>query len=369
MTARDRQNSVPPADTPITGTGGKRPRLKGCLAAAAAVAAVSLVAIGALLWQGFREYPEYYYQRGMAAQENDERLECLQRAAWRGHAEAQWQLSFRCTHCGKVPLAEDGVPVSRHNCRESSYPDYGGGYRERKEEQYRIYAENMWYLQKAAEKGHLEAQYWLGVMHFGGNLGDDYSRLFKLDDRQSDAECEKWLRKAAERGHAGAQYRLGEFFINCIHPKQGAWKEAEKWYLMAADQGSAEAQWSLATCYHMGDGVERNPAEAVKWYRKLIDKSTEPDADVLVRLGNLHYDEGDYAEAAKWCLKLAEMGEADGVAYRLGCLHEHGLGGIERNLAEAAEWYRKATRNSDDYNKEAEKALERLGVPQQKEER
>ena len=45
-----------------------------------------------------------------------------------------------------------------------------------------------------------------------------------------------------------------------------------EYYLKAAKQGDAEAQYNLGVCYRNGYGVEKNPAEAVKWLRKAADQ-------------------------------------------------------------------------------------------------
>jgi hypothetical protein len=44
--------------------------------------------------------------------------------------------------------------------------------------------------------------------------------------------------------------------------------EAVRWYRMAADRGNAEAQNDLAVMYDAGDGVAEDDAEAVRWYRQ-----------------------------------------------------------------------------------------------------
>ena len=44
----------------------------------------------------------------------------------------------------------------------------------------------------------------------------------------------------------------------------------------AAEQGDAKAQFVLGGCYDFGDGVEKNPTEAVKWYRKAAEQGYAP---------------------------------------------------------------------------------------------
>lgn len=55
--------------------------------------------------------------------------------------------------------------------------------------------------------------------------------------------------------------------------EQGRGTEKDKkkamWYLQrAAEQGSCRAQVKYAYLLETGDGVEKNPAQAVEWYRK-----------------------------------------------------------------------------------------------------
>ena len=76
---------------------------------------------------------------------------------------------------------------------------------------------------------------------------------------------------AAKQGHAYAQHNLGVMYsIGEGVPKNEA--EAVKWYRKAADQGNAYAQFNLASKYNDGKGVPENYAEAAKWYRKAADQ-------------------------------------------------------------------------------------------------
>ena len=75
----------------------------------------------------------------------------------------------------------------------------------------------------------------------------------------------KWYRKAAEQGHAQAQYNLG---VLCERG-EGVEKnlsEAFKCYLKAAKQGYAPSQFSLGLSYFDAKGVSQDRAEAVKWW-------------------------------------------------------------------------------------------------------
>ena len=82
-----------------------------------------------------------------------------------------------------------------------------------------------WYT-KAAEQGHVNAQYNLGRLYrFGG--GDEVPQDFK--------QSVYWLTKAAEQGHVNAQYRLGNMYQYGDEVPQD-YQQAFSWYTKAAEQ-------------------------------------------------------------------------------------------------------------------------------------
>ena len=54
------------------------------------------------------------------------------------------------------------------------------------------------WFRRAAEAGHLEAKFFLGLMHLNG-----------VGMEKSAVRAAAWFERAAEQGHAGAQYQLG----------------------------------------------------------------------------------------------------------------------------------------------------------------
>src|SRR6266498_2404727 len=84
--------------------------------------------------------------------------------------------------------------------------------------------------------------------------------------------------------------------------------EAVKWFRKAAEQNYAEAQFDLALCYTKGEGVAKDQVEAVKWYRKAAEQNF---AKAQYNLG-LCYTKGegvpkDQVEAVQWYRKAAEQ--------------------------------------------------------------
>ena len=112
--------------------------------------------------------------------------------------------------------------------------------------------------------------------------------------RRNAIEATKWLQKAAEHGHQDAQWTLGicyfkkidstfEAFIsdkgnrmyildgiNGSVPKDEA--EAVKWFRKAAEQGHQDARLKLGECYLYGKGVTKDEVEATTWSKKVVEQ-------------------------------------------------------------------------------------------------
>ena len=210
-------------------------------------------------------------------------------------------------------------------------------------------AEAVKWFRLAAEQGYADAQFNLGGMYANGE-----------GVPKDDAEALRWYRLAAEQGQAAAQFNLGAAYTN----GQGVLKddaEAVKWFRLAAEQGSPQrssisgscttkarvssrtmpkpcagigwppsrvcrAQFNLGIMYANGEGVLKDDAEAVKWYRLAAEQG---HANAQYNLGVM-YDNGigvlkDDAEAVKWYRLAAEQGYAN-AQHNLGAMYADGRG-------------------------------------------
>ena len=89
-----------------------------------------------------------------------------------------------------------------------------------------------------------------------------------------------------------------------------------------AEQGNVDVQVELGDLYLAGEGVPRDDAQAMNWYRKAADHG---NARAQIRVGDM-YDNAhsvfwDYAQAVAWYRKAAEAGNADG-QYKLGLMYD-----------------------------------------------
>ncbi len=93
-----------------------------------------------------------------------------------------------------------------------------------------------------------------------------------------------YYRRAAELGHAQAQFKLGVMYYSGDGVKQD-YVETVKWYRKAAEQEYAPAQYNLGLMYQCGYGVQQDKSEAVKWYRKAAEQGDTDAQEALKRLG------------------------------------------------------------------------------------
>lgn len=120
----------------------------------------------------------------------------------------------------------------------------------------------IWY-RKAADQGHVEAQYIMGLLN---TLGEGVP--------QSDYNAFYWYKKAAENGHVEAQMTVGDCYSDGRGVTQSDY-HAFYWYKKAAEQGDPFAQTAVGICYEYGSGVSKNKTIALRWYRKAAAQGIE----------------------------------------------------------------------------------------------
>jgi TPR repeat protein len=93
--------------------------------------------------------------------------------------------------------------------------------------------ESLKWIHKAANNGHINAQYTLGGIYLHGTTVT-----------KDAAEAMRWFRLAAERGHAIAQNDIG---YGCEKGVTGITnlQDAYVWYQLAAKQGEKKSQFNL----------------------------------------------------------------------------------------------------------------------------
>ena len=189
------------------------------------------------------------------------------------------------------------------------------------------------YYQMAAVQGHLWGMYNLSGCYVSGQ-GTDLDLL----------KAGEWLRKAAEGGLQEAidtlndnpQFKddlqvplpepsISQTIENNDISELPTDEELKKWRKLAKD-GDSNAMLQIGLCYHNGNGVSQNYAEASKWFRKAADLG---NAEAQFQLGEKYTEcygcVQNFQEAAKWYRKAANLDHPESL-FKLGLLYKKGQG-------------------------------------------
>lgn len=185
--------------------------------------------------------------------------------------------------------------------------------------------------------------------------------LSRKSQGKSDGDFFHSIRKAAECGDTIAQFKLGGMYSEGSAIERND-AEAAKWYLKAAEQDHIEAQFILGVMYERGDGVARDDDQSYKWIEKAARQGyararvmLESDKWVLYQQARKPAAEihGQSAGSApevsreqidKYVLKAGD-GDVD-AQYNLGIIYYHGEG-IPKDFAQALTWFQKAAEQDD----------------------
>ena len=118
--------------------------------------------------------------------------------------------------------------------------------------------------------------------------------------------------------------------------------EAMKWFRKAADQGYVPGQVELGLLYFRGLGVSKDFHRAQEWFELAARLSLNPEAHFRAGEG---YFRGlgvpqDYGTAVQYYLTAARQGHPV-AQYLIGSMYEAGWG-VEQNLITAWVWYKRA---------------------------
>ena len=153
------------------------------------------------------------------------------------------------------------------------------------------------------------------------------------------------LRKAAANGQPRAQFEVARRFAKGKTVERD-FAEAARWYMRAASQGFAPAQYRLAALYERGRGLKRDVGRARIWYQRSAEAgNVKAMHNLAVLYTKTPGKSPDYASASQWFAKAARHGLSDS-QFNLGILHENGLG-LPKDLKRAYKWFLLAAKAGD----------------------
>ena len=190
-------------------------------------------------------------------------------------------------------------------------------------------------LLKQAESGDAEAQFQLGCLYFGNELGMDPDELKFLDMDIDEARgrcivksgymAVKWFRRAALQGHVKAQNALAQSYLGGSHPvvghrafltektKEVMFEEIRKWCRMAAANGDP---------FVMMERFEPDETNTSADFRErkgkaldiLREAARQGNVKAMLAAGhemNRYGDEHEREEAEEWYRQAAELGSVE----------------------------------------------------------
>lgn len=174
---------------------------------------------------------------------------------------------------------------------------------------------NIFFLNKAAFSGDLDAQHELGIrLVLGLGISKELNRGLE------------WLKKAGLAGQSDAQFALGFIYDEGVLVGRNL-KIATSWYQKAVESGNAEARFNLANCHHL-QGNHEAAFQIWNQIAKTGDHRSRNNVGTYLALG-IATAKGVFAAAE--IFKQAEKNGYIVATYNLGVCYELGEGVVQSN--------------------------------------
>ena len=204
-----------------------------------------------------------------------------------------------------------------------------------------IAAVYMTYPEVGAVFGVTEKQYELAEKHLTGKRGNRIDYVLAA----------KWFRKAADQKHAAAQFQLGRLYLAGLGVDKDP-AEADKCFRRAfgglrraAQKGRAREQNLLGDCYLNGWGIEQDEKKAADWYGKAANAKYAP---AQYNLGDCYLNGRgvgkDEKKAVEWFRKAERKDSSARIA--LGDCYLYGRG-VEKDGRKGMMYYLMAAKKGD----------------------
>ncbi|KAG8887808.1 hypothetical protein FRB98_008990 [Tulasnella sp. 332] len=151
---------------------------------------------------------------------------------------------------------------------------------------------------------------------------------------KSTQDATRMLQKLADRGHHEAQYFLADCYANGIGTPRGRqdFDKAYPLFVQAAKHRHADAAYRAGICCENGWGCRRDSAKAIQFY-KTAGSMQHPGAMYRLGLAELNGELGQSKkpkEGVKWLKRSAEHATAEfpHALHELALLHERGIDNV-----------------------------------------
>jgi len=136
----------------------------------------------------------------------------------------------------------------------------------------------------------------------------------------------------------------------CYNEGNGVEKDPAQavfWFRKATELEHAGAQCGLGLAYILGNGVEENFDQGIYWLKKSADLGNTDAINILLKHAYNLYHDKQYSRTFPLVSKLAELGNAE-MQSKLGLMYEDGKG-VDENKELAIVWQLKAAENGLGY--------------------
>jgi len=134
----------------------------------------------------------------------------------------------------------------------------------------------IFYLEKSAKLGNVNAQYLLGKLWLETGTGNSMQAV-------------DWIEKAANGGNASAQYVLAKLYHDGIYVQKDMQK-ALKLFTLSAEQKNEYAAYQLGKLYLSSDDIPKDSDAAIRW---LTASAEQGNQFAQYALGKLYFFDGD----------------------------------------------------------------------------
>jgi len=298
----------------------------------------------------------------------DEAFELFKKLAENGNGRAMYFLSeFYGNSIGKIKLNAEKGKEWRIKGKEAgdvlAALNVAYSLPKNSDERNRICSELFENILKLSEDGDIFAQ---------NELGDMY--LYGYGIKEDEEEGMKWLKKSAKAGNWGTMHKLGNKYYNGygvpknylkalklyrevydlensasgsaanaignIHYNEKNYSEAIKWYKKGIEKTLDWAYYNLANCYYYGNGVRKDELKALDLYKKAYDLGDSASGSAINMLGVIAYNRRDYKPAVTFYKRGTEK-DYNWAYYNLAECYYNGYG-VKKDKNKAYELYRKA---------------------------
>ena len=191
-------------------------------------------------------------------------------------------------------------------------------------------SEALKYLQTDADRGHVEANYYIGLIHYEG-VQVEKSYLLAVE----------YLEKASVKNYHDAHILLGRIYYRGEGYIGKDPQRARRFFTNSASQGNMKGQYYLAGMYYVGGIVEQDYQQAKDLFEKSAAQNYAPSQYFL---GQIYYHghgvQRDYQTALDWYKKAAAQKNVPAIL-RVAQFYQLGYG-VEENNIEALKYYQQA---------------------------